>query len=110
MTRTGAAARPRSGDEARCEPPPAILDGRRSILRLALAMRGGVSLAVWIGGAMRELDRLQRPRSDPFIEVLFAPTVFQHAEIDILTGASAGGLNAAIGGYAIAKGRQCGRR
>jgi hypothetical protein len=28
-------------------------------LRLALGMRGGVSLAVWIGGAVAEIDRLR---------------------------------------------------
>ncbi len=35
-------------------------------LRLALAMRGGVSLAVWIGGVCAEIDELLRaePVSD----------------------------------------------
>ena len=79
--------------------PPRAPEG--AILRLALAMRGGVSLAVWIGGAMRELDRLQRP--DAFTRALLEATVFRRAEIDILTGASAGGLNAAIGGYSMAR-------
>ena len=36
------------------------LGGR--VLRLALAMRGGVSLAVWIGGAVAELDLLRSLR------------------------------------------------
>ena len=31
-------------------------------LRVALAMKGGVSLAVWIGGAVAELDILRRIR------------------------------------------------
>src|SRR5690349_23538067 len=31
-------------------------------LRIALAMKGGVSLAVWIGGAVAELDILRRIR------------------------------------------------
>ena len=31
-------------------------------LRIALAMKGGVSLAVWIGGAVAELDVLRRVR------------------------------------------------
>lgn len=88
----------------------AITGGARfkteSVLRLAIAMRGGVSLAVWIGGALREIDRLQRPKSDPFVRALLNLTVFHRAEIDILTGASAGGLNAALGGYAIARGHQ----
>jgi hypothetical protein len=34
------------------------------MLRLALAMRGRVSLAVWIGGAVAELDRLRSARPD----------------------------------------------
>ena len=29
-------------------------------LRLAISMRGGVSLAVWIGGALAEIDVLRR--------------------------------------------------
>jgi hypothetical protein len=29
-------------------------------LRLALGMRGGVSLAIWIGGACSEIDRVRR--------------------------------------------------
>jgi hypothetical protein len=37
----------------------------RAELRLALAMRGGVSLAVWIGGACAEIDALRRAASGP---------------------------------------------
>ena len=37
---------------------PAPVAGQE--LRLALAMRGGVSLAVWIGGAVSEIERLRR--------------------------------------------------
>src|SRR4051812_50225319 len=33
-------------------------------LRLALGMRGGVSLAVWMGGACSEIDRLRRALQD----------------------------------------------
>lgn len=78
-------------------PPPG------SVLRLALAMRGGVSLAVWIGGAFTEIDRLRRAE-DPFIDNLLKLTRFKRLEVDILAGASAGGLNAALGGCAIATG------
>ena len=34
--------------------------GHRVELRLALSMNGGVSLAVWIGGAVSEIDCLRR--------------------------------------------------
>jgi predicted acylesterase/phospholipase RssA len=72
-------------------------------LRLALAMRGGVSLAVWIGGAFAEIDRVRR-NDDPFVTHLLAATRFASLEVDILAGASAGGLNAALGGLAISQG------
>ena len=35
---------------------PQVADGRQRELRLALSMNGGVSLAVWIGGAVSEID------------------------------------------------------
>lgn len=80
-------------------------DGPRApnVLRFAVAMRGGVSLAVWIGGAFYEIDRIRRGE-DAFSEKLLAVTSFRSVEVDILTGASAGGLNAAIGGLAISRG------
>ncbi len=75
------------------------------VLRLALAMRGGVSLAVWIGGAFAEIDRVRR-QEDPFVSRLLAATRFTSLEVDILAGASAGGLNAALGGLAMAQGQE----
>ncbi len=75
-----------------------------SVLRFAIAMRGGVSLAVWIGGAFSEIDGVRDPPSDGFSRKILAITRFARFEVDILTGASAGGLNAALGGLAIAKG------
>ncbi len=39
--------------------------GDRGELRLALAMRGGASLGVWIGGAVAEIDQLRRALSEP---------------------------------------------
>ena len=85
-----------------------------STLRLAIAMRGGVSLAIWIGGALAEIDRLRRASigatvghdqpSAEFLKKLLAITRFERVEIDILTGASAGGLNAALGAACLAVG------
>lgn len=96
-------------------------------LRFALAMRGGVSLAVWIGGAVAELDTLRRIRlvadedggvtalvphaeqSPPpglatralrYAELL-AEAGYDRVEFDLLAGASAGGLNAVL--YSVAQ-------
>jgi patatin-related protein len=92
-------------------------------LRLTLAMRGGVSLAVWIGGVVAELDLFRRActqasptasakeswqihegepadrreRAELYAQ-MFAATGFKSVEIDILAGASAGGLNAILYG------------
>lgn len=84
-------------------------------LRLALAMRGGVSLAVWIGGAIAELDLARRgmrgdqvwppgaeaeqARADAYAALL-RQLGYTDLKIDVLAGASAGGLNAAIFGFA----------
>ncbi|MEX5305860.1 patatin-like phospholipase family protein [Kocuria sp. CPCC 205258] len=96
-------------------------------LRLALAMRGGVSLAVWIGGAVAELDILRRIRihrdgrgalhayllhpaetPDPALEEraavyaqLLADAGYDRVDIDLLAGASAGGLNGVV--HAVAQ-------
>ncbi|HEU4757562.1 MAG TPA: DUF3376 domain-containing protein, partial [Agromyces sp.] len=96
-------------------------------LRVALAMRGGVSLAVWIGGAVAELDLLRRirlydagaetlalvpetagrpltapvlARLQAYAELLDAAG-YDRVEFDLLAGASAGGLNAVV--YAVAQ-------
>ena len=95
---------------------------RGRTLRLALAMRGGVSLAVWIGGAVAELDLFRRSCNEagPAAEYepyageheqhrvrgllyrqLLANTKYDKVEIDILAGASAGGLNAVL--FALAQ-------
>lgn len=96
-------------------------------LRVALAMRGGVSLAVWIGGAVAELDLLRRirlydagaetlalvpetagrPLTPPVLARLRAyaelldAAGYDRVEFDLLAGASAGGLNAVV--YAVAQ-------
>ena len=86
-------------------------------LRLALAMRGGVSLAVWIGGAVAEIDLLRRamtpddgelPGQARRMEVyrrMLEVAGYGGVEVDILAGASAGGLNAVIYGFAQSVGR-----
>ena len=96
-------------------------------------MKGGVSLAVWIGGAVAELDllrslRIFRKASDGSIAVvlklgrrptargglerraktygaLLAARGYHRVEIDILAGASAGGLNSVLFATAQRAGR-----
>ncbi|MGR0221034.1 DUF3376 domain-containing protein [Agromyces sp. ZXT2-6] len=96
-------------------------------MRIALAMRGGVSLAVWIGGAVAELDLIRRIRlydtdrgtlalvPEPAGRPLTPPVLarlqayaemldvagYDRVEFDLLAGASAGGLNAVV--YAVAQ-------
>ncbi|RZS67681.1 patatin-related protein [Agromyces ramosus] len=100
-------------------------------LRVALAMKGGLSLAVWIGGAIAELDVLRRIRiyrdgtrprallyhighrvdiageSAPLVARAeyyaryLATRGYDHVEFDVLAGASAGGLNGVL--YATAQ-------
>ncbi|MCW4458284.1 DUF3376 domain-containing protein [Microbacterium sp. MPKO10] len=100
------------------------------VLRVALALRGGVSLAVWIGGAVAELDvarrvRIRRTprgwdafyippsdaRASDLAEAeltrarvyarLLTDAGFDALDVDVLAGASAGGLNAVV--YAAAQ-------
>jgi hypothetical protein len=84
---------------------------RRGRLRFAVSMRGGVSLAVWIGGGLSEILRLadaRRPapaeaRDRSIVERLLALTDFECVEVDVMTGASAGGLNAALASMSAAR-------
>ncbi|WP_198549883.1 patatin-like phospholipase family protein, partial [Macrococcoides caseolyticum] len=73
---------------------------QKEVLRIALAMRGGVSLSVWVGGAVREIDRLRvdiKHSKSPSVLAGVARAVgYRGVEIDVLSGASAGGLNAVI--------------
>nr|WP_255526603.1 patatin-like protein [Saccharopolyspora sp. HNM0983] len=86
---------------------------------MALAMRGGASMAVWIGGAVSEVDRLRsalrapepsaeqpaaavpagksgdRPDRHPWAE-LARLAGYDSVALDVLAGASAGGLNATL--------------
>ncbi|MGO1054986.1 patatin-like protein [Crossiella sp. CA198] len=82
------------------ETVPAEPGHNRQELRLALSMRGGVSLAVWIGGAASEIARLRCALAadepgNPWAG-LAGLAGYESVRIDVLTGASAGGLNSAI--------------
>lgn len=100
-----------SGAAATGNPPDRPDDGVEpeiEELRLALALNGGVSLAVWMGGCAVELDRARRAHKgvtgehrrvyDALCECFGRRLV-----VDILTGTSAGGINGALLGAAIAK-------
>lgn len=71
-------------------------------LRLALAMRGGVSLAVWMGGACCETAALraaagQEPAPEAGVYAgLLDACGYEDVDIDVLVGTSAGGLNGAL--------------
>ena len=81
-------------------------------LRLALSLNGGTSLAVWISGAVEELDALRtvswQARGDRTASANVYAVLCQmlelHVTIDIAAGTSAGGLNGAVLGSAVAGG------
>lgn len=66
-------------------------------VRFATVLNGGVSLAVWMGGVVLELDRLTKAGNGPdggAYAVLRRLTGCT-ARVDIITGTSAGGINGA---------------
>jgi len=78
-------------------------------VRVALALNGGVSLAVWMGGCAVELDRARRTRClrQPGAVAASAATertaygalcdaFRRELVIDVLSGSSAGGINGAL--------------
>ena len=71
-------------------------------------MRGGVSLSVWIGGAVAEIDALRRAVQDEADTNVMARLAHElgcrEVEIDVISGASAGGLNGAILSAALVNG------
>ena len=88
----------------------------REELRLAVVMSGGSSLAVWMGGVTNEINRLRlaRPAAPPgtsptgteaasgvYGEVL--DLLATTCRVDVISGTSAGGLNGALLGLAIAR-------
>jgi len=86
-------------------------------IRIATTMTGGVSLAVWMGGVASELNLLGqasnlRRRSDPltlpdddprrgYLDLLNLLDVT--VDVDVLSGTSAGGINAALLAYSRAR-------
>jgi patatin-related protein len=70
-------------------------------IRLALVMNGGVSLAVWMGGVTTEIDHL-RCGDGVYGELL--EFIQSTVRVDVIAGASAGGLNGALLGTALARG------
>lgn len=90
-------------------------------IRLALVLNGGVSLAVWIGGVVAELDRARRagvdlaptdaagervPTGDPLTDLYGAllDATGSVLRTDVIAGASAGGLNGCLLATAVASG------
>lgn len=63
-------------------------------------MNGGVSLAVWMGGVTTEIDRLRRGVG-AYGEIL--DLTCSTPRIDVITGASAGGINGAVLAAAIGR-------
>jgi predicted acylesterase/phospholipase RssA len=86
--------------------------GTKRQVRFALVLNGGVSLAVWIGGVTREIDAARRgaqlSSSDAqdtaplYGEILTA--LDQEVVVDVIGGASAGGINGVMLGAAICNG------
>jgi patatin-related protein len=62
-------------------------------------MNGGVSLAVWMSGVTREIDRL-RQHDGVYGELL--DLIHATARVDVIAGASAGGLTGTLLGLAVA--------
>jgi patatin-related protein len=87
---------------------------RTEEVRLAMAWNGGVSLAIWMGGAAVELDTARRARLGPQTEPGNERSVYHSVAdafdrmlmIDILAGASAGGINGALLGAVITNARE----
>jgi predicted acylesterase/phospholipase RssA len=88
----------------------------RDELQIALVLNGGVSLAVWMSGAVYELDRLRRAgrgvagagdAPGAVLDRVVGAALDlsqQRVAIDLIAGTSAGGINGALLGAAIANG------
>ncbi len=77
-------------------------------VRLALVLNGGVSLAVWIGGVTREIDAARRAGGESIDDQDTAPlyrelldALDEEVVVDVIGGASAGGINGVLLGAAI---------
>jgi predicted acylesterase/phospholipase RssA len=83
-------------------------------VRLALVLNGGVSLAIWIGGVVSEIDSLRRASdAEHFPKVEGTSRLYRRllgileetVTIDVIAGASAGGINGILLGAAIFAGK-----
>jgi len=94
-------------------PGGAATTGIQSELRIALALNGGVSLAIWIGGVADELLRLvnagrlvragvNSDPSNPYVAICARLGIVP--VVDVVTGASAGGLNGVFLALGIVRG------
>jgi patatin-related protein len=86
----------------------------REDIRIAVVLNGGVSLAVWIGGVVNEINRLVQSRSDESAQSRPSPSTAESAKVygslldlvgataraDVIAGTSAGGINGAFLAYA----------
>ncbi len=62
-------------------------------IRFGVILNGGVSLAVWMGGTVHELDRLTKQRTPAYARLLALAGCTARA--DVMAGTSAGGINGA---------------
>ncbi len=62
-------------------------------IRFGVILNGGVSLAVWMGGTVHELDRLTKQRAPAYARLLALAGCTARA--DVMAGTSAGGINGA---------------
>lgn len=83
-------------------------------VRLGLVLNGGVSLAIWIGGVIREIDGLRRASDEQTFPQLQGTALLyrrllailqQRVVVDVIAGASAGGINGIVLGGAIFAGK-----
>src|SRR3954447_11303583 len=74
-------------------------------VRVAMALNGGVSLAVWMGGCATELDCARRahlaPEPGRSVYHALCRAFGRVFVIDLMSGSSAGGINGALLGAAI---------
>lgn len=70
-------------------------------IRMALVLTGGVSLAVWMGGVVAEIERAVEGRGMYGALCALTKTTIT---VDVVGGSSAGGINGAMLGLALARG------
>ena len=102
-------------------PAPVATAARPTELRLALAIRGGVSLAVWMGGACSEIAALRASAGPNGVSGsgaagsatyrrLLELAGYDAVTVDVIAGTSAGGLNGVLLSQHLVCGAQFGPR